>query len=112
MTDKIDTKSRHVTKVGGNIFADLGFAQDDADKMLAESKAEMARTDELKRQLMTEITNWMKTTNQRQLAAAKILRTTRPRVSDVVNQKTEKFTIDALVGMAGHIGKKVHLVIE
>ncbi|WP_437610120.1 helix-turn-helix domain-containing protein [Erwinia sp. V71] len=112
MTDKIDTQSRHVTKAGGNVFADLGFAPDEAASMLAESKAEMARTDELKRQLMAEINNWMKATNQRQVTAAKILHTTRPRVSDVVNQKTEKFTIDALVGMAGYIGKKVHLIIE
>ena len=38
-----------------------------------------------------------------------MLHVTRPRVSDVVNRKVEKFTIDALVGMLARIGKQVRL---
>ena len=34
----------------------------------------------------------------------------RPRVSDVVNKKTAKFTIDTLVGMLSLVGKPVRLV--
>lgn len=33
----IDTKSRHVTSVGGNIFADLGFEPEEAARLLAET---------------------------------------------------------------------------
>jgi len=33
-------------------------------------------------------------------------------VSDVVNQKTEKFTLDALVNMMANIGKSVKLIVE
>ena len=33
----------------------------------------------------------------------------RPRVSDVVNQKTAKFTIDTLVDMLSRVGKPVRL---
>ena len=35
----------------------------------------------------------------------------RPRVSDVVNKKATKFTIDALIGMLSLIGKPVKLVV-
>jgi predicted XRE-type DNA-binding protein len=35
----------------------------------------------------------------------------RPRVSDVVNKKTTKFTIDTLVEMMSRIGKPVTLAV-
>ena len=111
MAQNIDTKTRHVTKAGGNIFAELGFAPEEAAVMQAQSRDEMARADELKRQLMVEIADWMKCCGHKQLDAAKILHVSRPRVSDVVNQKTEKFTLDALVGMATVIGKRIQLII-
>lgn len=112
MTKDIDTKVRHMTKANGNVFADLGFAPEEAAELLAKSRAEMARTDALKKQLMGEISDWMKREGYKQLDAAKVLHVSRPRVSDVVNKKTEKFTLDALIGMATLIGKKVRLVIE
>jgi len=112
MTDKIDTKSRHITKAGGNIFADLGFEPEEAKHLLAESHANIAKTEELKKQLMGEISDWINVKGFKQHEAAEILHVSRPRVSDVVNEKTEKFTIDTLVGMVGIIGKKVRFVIE
>ncbi|RTP98373.1 XRE family transcriptional regulator [Enterobacter sp. WCHEn045836] len=112
MTDKIDTKSRHITPAGGNIFADLGFEPKEAAALKAQSDAEIARTVEMKIEIMGAITQWMKQTGHKQEAAARIMHVSRPRVSDVVNKKTEKFTLDSLVGMASTIGKKVHLVIE
>jgi predicted XRE-type DNA-binding protein len=35
----------------------------------------------------------------------------RPRVSDVVNKKTAKFTIDTLIEMMSRIGKPVTLAV-
>jgi predicted XRE-type DNA-binding protein len=35
----------------------------------------------------------------------------RPRVSDVVNRKTAKFTLDTLVEMLGRIGKPVRVEV-
>lgn len=112
MTDKIDTRSRHVTKAGGNIFSDLGFNPEKAAELIAQSREELNRTEEMKMQLMGAITDWMKQTGNKQEAAARIMHVTRPRVSDVVNKKTEKFTLDSLVGMVNAIGKKVYLAIE
>jgi len=41
----------------------------------------------------------------KQAEAAEILMVSRPRVSDVVNKKTAKFTIDTLVEMLSRVGK-------
>jgi len=34
---KIDTKVRHVTKPGENIFSDLGFSKREAERLLSEA---------------------------------------------------------------------------
>jgi predicted XRE-type DNA-binding protein len=47
-----------------------------------------------------------------QAAAGEVLHVTRPRVSDVINHKLEKFTIDALVSMLSRIGKRVNLAVQ
>ena len=40
------------------------------------------------------------------------LKGSRPRVSDVINKKTAKFTIDTLVEMLSRIGKPVQLAVD
>ncbi|MER2980859.1 MULTISPECIES: helix-turn-helix domain-containing protein [Serratia] len=112
MTDKIDTASRHVTQPDDNIFIDLGFPAEQAAALLAKSDEDIAQAIEMKRQLMTEISGWIKVKGYKQITAAKILHVSRPRVSDVVNLKTEKFTLDSLVGMMALTGKKVRMVID
>ena len=47
-----------------------------------------------------------------QAEAASVLMISRPRVSDVVNRKTEKFTIDTLIDLLGRIGKPVRLSVD
>ncbi len=47
----------------------------------------------------------------KQADAAQIPGVTRPRVSDVINRKTPKFTIDALVDMLARTGKRVEFSI-
>lgn len=112
MTDKIDTKSRHTTKAGGNIFADLGFEPSEAEMLLAKSKDDIAQIKAMKRQLMSVISDWMEDKGHKQLEAAKLLHISRPRVSDVVNLKTEKFSLDSLVMMVASTGKHVKMTIE
>ena len=41
-----------------------------------------------------------------------MLHVTRSRVSDVVNHKTDKFTLDALFSMLARIGKQVRLAVQ
>ena len=108
----VDTKSRHRTKAGGNVFLDLGFSPKEAKRLLAQADAQIDESIRLKQQLMNEIAQWMERASVTQAVAAEVLHVTRPRVSDVVNQKVEKFTIDALVSMLGRIGKHVRLAVQ
>lgn len=109
--NKIDTQVRHVTKPGANLFAELGFSPDDARRYQAESRERIDHTLALKEQLMGELVSWIKDSHLKQGEAAEILHVTRPRVSDVVNKKASKFTIDALVDMLSRVGKSVKVVI-
>lgn len=108
---KIDTQIRHVTKPGANLFVELGFSADDARDHQAESRERIEHTLALKEQLMGELVSWIKARDLKQGEAAEILHVTRPRVSDVVNKKTSKFTIDALVDMLARVGKPVRIVV-
>jgi predicted XRE-type DNA-binding protein len=107
----IDTEIRHVTKPGTNLFLDLGFSAAEARRLHAASRKQINETRLLKQQLMSELSNWIAEHQLRQADAAQILMVTRPRVSDVVNQKTSKFTIDALVEMLSRVGKPVRLSV-
>ena len=107
----IDTQVRHVTKAGANLFQELGFAPDEAARFQAESKQQINDTQVLKEQLMGELSKWINDNHLKQAQAAEILMVSRPRVSDVVNMKVSKFTIDTLVNMLSRVGKPVRLAI-
>ena len=79
--------------------------------MLAYTDAQIDEAVRLKQELMDEIAEWMEA-SVTQAVAAEVLPITRPRVSDVVNHKVEKFTIDALVGMLTRMGKHARLAIQ
>nr|WP_314633697.1 XRE family transcriptional regulator [uncultured Janthinobacterium sp.] len=107
----IDTKSARVTAVGANIFTELGFETDEAAALQAQSQRIISEKVAIKEKLMAELALWIQTKNLKQADAAQILGITRPRVSDVINRKTPKFTIDALVDMLARTGKRVEFVI-
>jgi predicted XRE-type DNA-binding protein len=89
----------------------LGFAPEEAEHLQSGSHAAIDHALALKMQLMTELVGWMNERGLKQAEAAEILRVTRPRVSDVVNHKTSKFTLDALADMLVHAGKPVRMVV-
>jgi len=107
----IETEIRHVTKAGANLFLELGFPAAEARKLLAASRKQINDTRALKQQLMIELANWIAEHQLKQADAAQILMVSRPRVSDVVNLKTAKFTIDTLVEMLSRVGKPVRLAV-
>ncbi|MGE7137038.1 helix-turn-helix domain-containing protein [Luteibacter sp. NPDC031894] len=108
---KIDTTVRHVTKPRVNLFLELGFSTEEAARLQAASRQQINDTRKLKEQLMSELAEWIAQHHLKQTEAAVILMVSRPRVSDVVNKKTAKFTIDTLVEMLSRIGKPVRLAI-
>jgi predicted XRE-type DNA-binding protein len=102
----------HRTPADGNIFADLGFAADEAEKLLAQADQAIDEKRALKQMLMAEIAGWIDAQKLKQAQAAEILGVSRPRVSDVVNQKTPNFTVDSLVDMVLRRGKHVQLSVQ
>lgn len=107
-----ETKSMHITSVGGNVFADLGFEPDVAAALQADSKRIISEKLAMKESLMAALAAWIKEKKLKQADAAKILGITRPRVSDLINMKTIKFTIDALVDMLSRTGKHVQMSVQ
>ena len=108
---KIDTQIRHVTKSGANLFLELGFSPKEAKRLHASARKQINDTKRLKEQLMTELAEWIEENHLKQTDVANILMVSRPRVSDVVNKKTAKFTIDTLVEMLSRVGKPVKLAV-
>lgn len=108
----IETQSMHITPVGGNVFADLGFEPAEAAALKAESQKIISEKLAIKDSLMTELAGWIEANQLKQVEAAEILGVTRPRVSDVINKKAVKFSIDSLVDMLARTGKHVRLSVQ
>ena len=108
---KTDIAIRHVTKPGANLFLELGFALEETRRLQAASRKQINDTRRLKRQLMDELAKWIAENDLKQSDAAGILMVSRPRVSDVINMKTAKFTIDSLIEMLSRAGKPVTLSV-
>jgi predicted XRE-type DNA-binding protein len=106
-----ETRSSHITPVGGNVFIDLGFEPKEAAMLKAQSDRAIAEKLAMKETLMDAISQWIERNELKQTEAAQILGVTRPRVSDVVNKKTVKFTIDALIEMLARTGKRVSVKV-
>ncbi len=108
----IETKSMHIILAGGNVFADLGFEPEEAAELQANSNRIISEKLAIKNSLMNELAEWIDQKNLKQAEAAEILGVTRPRVSDVINKKSIKFTIDALVDMLARTGKQITLSVH
>jgi predicted XRE-type DNA-binding protein len=108
---KIATDIRHITKPGANLFLELGFSPAEAKRLQAASRKKINDIELLKTQLMDELSNWINDHKLKQTEAAQILMVSRPRVSDVMNRKTAKFSIDTLVELLSRVGKPVKLAI-
>lgn len=87
------------TKGRGNVFSDLGF-----------SSAE-ARNLQMRAQLMTALRKFVENGGLTQGEAAKRLKVTQPRVSDLMRGKISRFSLDTLVTMSSDAGLEVDLRI-
>ncbi len=81
----------------GNVFADLGF--DDAEAQVFALRAD----------LMAQVEKTIKARKMTQIAAAKLLGVTQSRVSDLKRGKVEKFSLDMLVTFAAKLGKPAQI---
>jgi predicted XRE-type DNA-binding protein len=88
-----------ITKSSGNVFADMGFAPEEA-ALLGMRADLMARL-----RLTIDKRGWTQAEAARQLGIGQ------PRVSDLVRGKWEKFSLDMLVTLATRAGHKVQLEV-
>ena len=89
-----------LTRSTGNVFRDLGFAEEEAEHL------------RLRSLLMIEIRKLIAARGLTQKQAAALFGVTQPRVSDLVRGKIALFSLDTLVDMLAHAGARVELVVE
>lgn len=66
----------------------------------------------LRQQLMAEISQYINRKKMTQSQAAEYFGITQPRISNLVKQKVDLFTIDMLVNLLGKIGYEIGLDIS
>ncbi len=93
-------KSPAITKVSGDVFRDPGF-----------SPAE-ARNLRLRSELMTSLRKFLEQEGLTQADAAKQLKVSQPRVSDLTRGKISRFSLDTLVNMLTDVGMDVAVKIR
>lgn len=89
-----------ITESSGNVFEDLGFDQEEARNL------------KIRTRLMVSLRRFIDDSDMTQVEAAELFGVTQPRISDLVNRKVEKFTIDTLVNMHVAAGMDVHIEVD
>jgi predicted XRE-type DNA-binding protein len=89
-----------VTPSTGNVFRDLGFSKEASEHLLV-------RAD-----LLIQVQKTIASRGLKQAEAAKVLRVTQPRVSDLLRGRIDLFSTDALIDMLARLGVGVRLVIK
>jgi predicted XRE-type DNA-binding protein len=82
------------------VFRDLGFPSEEAEHLLIRSD------------LMIQIEKVLKARRLKQAAAAKLMRVTQPRVSDLLRGRIDLFSTDTLIDMLARLGVRVRLVTK
>jgi phage-related protein/predicted XRE-type DNA-binding protein len=89
-----------VTPSTGNVFRDLGFSKEESEHLLV-------RAD-----LLIQVQKAIASRRLKQAEAAKVLRVTQPRVSDLLRGRIDLFSTDALIDMLARLGVGVRLVVK
>ena len=89
-----------VTSSTGNVFRDLGFSKEESEHLLV-------RAD-----LLIHVQKAIASRGLKQAEAAKVLRVTQPRVSDLLRGRVDLFSTDSLIDMLSRLGVGVRLVVK
>ena len=89
-----------VVRSSGNVFRDLGFARDEAEHL------------KIRSDLMIRLTRLIEARHLTQAQAARLLRVTQPRISDLVRGKIDRFSVDSLIEMLGRTGARITVVVK
>ena len=80
-------------------------------KALEDDEA-LAENLKIRAELMHELRNYIESNELTQTEAAEIFDVSQPRVSDLVNGKIDKFTIDMLITMLSNAGMHVDVKVD
>jgi predicted XRE-type DNA-binding protein len=94
-----DIMTNHIT-TGESIFDDLGFDESEAENL------------KIRAGLMRSIEKYITEKKLTQSQAAKLMRVTQPRISDLTRGKIDRFTIDMLVNMLACTHASISLVVN
>ena len=61
---------------------------------------------------MIQIRELIRDNRWTQAAAAKHCGVSQPRINDLLRGRIDKFSIDALVNIAAHLGQKIHITLR
>jgi predicted XRE-type DNA-binding protein len=89
-----------VTPSSGNVFRDLGFSKEESEHLL------------IRADLLIQVQKAIVSRRLKQAEAAKILRVTQPRVSDLLRGRIDLFSTDSLIDMLARLGVEVRLVVK
>jgi predicted XRE-type DNA-binding protein len=89
-----------VTPSTGNVFRDLGFSKEESEHLVV-------RAD-----LLIQVQKAIASRRLKQAEAAKVLRVTQPRVSDLLRGRIDLFSTDALIDMLARLDVGVRLVVK
>lgn len=93
-------KSTGITKGSGEVFRDLGFS------------AAESRNLRLRSELMTALRKYIEQEGLTQSDAAKRLKVSQPRISDLTRGKISRFSLDTLVNLLTDAGIEVAVKIR
>jgi len=88
----VKKRAVRVTPSTGNVFRDLGFSKEESEHLLV-------RTD-----LLIQVQKSFASRGLKQAEAAKVLRVTQPRISDLLRGRIDLFSTDALIDMLARLG--------
>lgn len=89
-----------VTSSTGNVFRELGFSKEESEHLL------------IRADLLIQVQKAIVSRSLKQAEAAKILRVTQPRVSDLLRGRIDLFSTDSLIDMLARLGVGVRLVVK
>jgi predicted XRE-type DNA-binding protein len=93
-----DPRDATITEGSGNVFEDLGLP--DSDELLAKARLASAISDIIGGRHLT------------QAAAADLLGTTQPKVSNLVNGRLEGFSLERLARFLNTLDRDVEIVVK
>jgi predicted XRE-type DNA-binding protein len=86
-----------IQRGSGNVFADLGFAADEAANL------------QLRSDLMIQLRKRLTAVGATQAQAARHLGVSQPRVSDLMRGRIDRFSVDMLIKLLGKLSVEVRL---